>query len=76
MLVDYLHPRKFPVLGKIATWTLRTATVAALVGIYQFNTNDVGTSLSHTCLSKISEYPLLPSFLKGLAEFIARVWTA
>ncbi|XP_006455838.1 SDH4 membrane anchor subunit of succinate dehydrogenase [Agaricus bisporus var. bisporus H97] len=42
ILVDYLHPRKFPVLGKIATWTLRTATVGVLVGIYQFNTNDIG----------------------------------
>jgi len=42
MLVDYLHPRKFPILGKVATWTLRGATVATLVGIYQFNTNDVG----------------------------------
>lgn len=41
-LVDYLHPRKFPVLGKVATWTLRTATVATLVGLYQFNTNDIG----------------------------------
>ncbi|KAH7882260.1 SDHD, membrane anchor subunit of succinate dehydrogenase [Phlebopus sp. FC_14] len=42
MLVDYLHKRKFPLLGPIATWTLRTATVGALVGIYQFNTNDIG----------------------------------
>ncbi|KAJ7202861.1 mitochondrial inner membrane protein [Mycena pura] len=42
MLVDYLHPRKYPVLGRIATWTLRTATVGVLVGVYQFNTNDIG----------------------------------
>ncbi|KAF9445587.1 hypothetical protein P691DRAFT_675283 [Macrolepiota fuliginosa MF-IS2] len=42
MVVDYLHPRKFPILGKVATWTLRTATVATLVGVYQFNTNDIG----------------------------------
>ncbi|KAJ7366489.1 mitochondrial inner membrane protein [Mycena albidolilacea] len=42
MLVDYLHPRKFPVLGRIATWTLRTATVGVLVGVYNFNTNDIG----------------------------------
>ncbi|KAH9475526.1 Succinate dehydrogenase [ubiquinone] cytochrome b small subunit, mitochondrial [Psilocybe cubensis] len=41
-LVDYLHPRKFPILGKVATWTLRTATVGTLVGLYQFNTNDIG----------------------------------
>ena len=43
MLVDYLHKRKFPILGPIATWTLRTATVGVLVGVYQFNTNDIGT---------------------------------
>jgi succinate dehydrogenase (ubiquinone) membrane anchor subunit len=42
MLVDYLHKRKFPILGPIATWTLRTATVGVLVGVYQFNTNDIG----------------------------------
>ncbi|KAJ7644386.1 CybS-domain-containing protein [Roridomyces roridus] len=42
MLVDYLHPRKFPVLGHVATWTLRSATVGVLVGVYQFNTNDIG----------------------------------
>ncbi|KAF9488948.1 SDHD, membrane anchor subunit of succinate dehydrogenase [Pleurotus eryngii] len=42
MIVDYLHTRKFPVIGRIATWTLRTATVGVLVGVYQFNTNDIG----------------------------------
>ncbi|KIY53280.1 hypothetical protein FISHEDRAFT_55354 [Fistulina hepatica ATCC 64428] len=42
VLVDYIHKRKFPVLGRIATWTLRAATAAVLVGLYQFNTNDVG----------------------------------
>ncbi|KAJ8494724.1 hypothetical protein ONZ45_g13141 [Pleurotus djamor] len=42
VVVDYLHPRKFPVIGRIATWGLRTATVGVLVGVYQFNTNDIG----------------------------------
>ncbi|KAA1476425.1 hypothetical protein DENSPDRAFT_843386 [Dentipellis sp. KUC8613] len=41
-VVDYLHERKFPVIGKIAKWTLRATTVGVLAGIYQFNTNDVG----------------------------------
>ncbi|KAF9562403.1 hypothetical protein CPC08DRAFT_663216 [Agrocybe pediades] len=41
-LVDYLHPRKFPVVGNISKWAVRTATVATLVGVYQFNTNDIG----------------------------------
>jgi succinate dehydrogenase (ubiquinone) membrane anchor subunit len=50
VLVDYVHKRKFPVLASIATWTLRTATVATLVGIYQFNTNDIGRQYSLNCL--------------------------
>jgi len=48
MVVDYLHSRKFPVIGPIMTWTLRTATVGVLVGVYQFNTNDIGvTNIRH-----------------------------
>ncbi|KZV80464.1 SDHD, membrane anchor subunit of succinate dehydrogenase, partial [Exidia glandulosa HHB12029] len=42
VLEDYLHKRKFPVIGPISTWILRFATVGALVGVYEFNTNDVG----------------------------------
>lgn len=42
MLVDYLHPRKFPFFGPLMKWTLRTATLGVLVGVYQFNTNDIG----------------------------------
>ena len=41
--MDYLHPRKFPVLGRALTWVLRATTVGVLVGVYQFNTNDIGT---------------------------------
>ncbi|KZV72533.1 mitochondrial inner membrane protein [Peniophora sp. CONT] len=41
-IVDYLHARKFPILGPLATWTLRAATVGVLAGVYQFNTQDVG----------------------------------
>lgn len=43
-IVDYLHTRKFPVLGAIANWALRAATVGALWGAYEFNTSDVGQS--------------------------------
>ncbi|KAI0314942.1 mitochondrial inner membrane protein [Amylostereum chailletii] len=42
VLVDYLHKRKFPILGPLSTWALRTATVGVLVGVYQFNTQDIG----------------------------------
>ncbi|KAG6817241.1 hypothetical protein H0H87_011298 [Tephrocybe sp. NHM501043] len=41
-LVDYVHKRKFPKIAPVATWTLRAATVGVLVGVYQFNTNDIG----------------------------------
>ncbi|KAI0343319.1 mitochondrial inner membrane protein [Trametopsis cervina] len=42
ILVDYIHKRKFPVLGPTLSWGLRATTVAVLVGVYQFNTNDIG----------------------------------
>ncbi|KAJ3798270.1 SDHD, membrane anchor subunit of succinate dehydrogenase [Lentinula aff. detonsa] len=32
----------FPVFGPIIRWTLRAATVGTMVGVYQFNTNDIG----------------------------------
>lgn len=53
-LVDYLHKRKFPVIGPIASWAVKAASLGALWGIYEFNTNDVGesalplTQLGHT----------------------------
>ena len=46
LLVDYLHPRKFALLGKVLPWVLRATTVGVLVGVYQFNTNDIGASSS------------------------------
>ncbi|EPQ53371.1 hypothetical protein GLOTRDRAFT_45569, partial [Gloeophyllum trabeum ATCC 11539] len=42
ILVDYVHKRKFPILGPLASWTLRATTVGVLVGVYKFNTEDVG----------------------------------
>ncbi|BGP55430.1 membrane anchor subunit of succinate dehydrogenase, Sdh4 [Rhodotorula sphaerocarpa] len=42
ILTDYLHPRKFPVLGRIMAWGLRLATAGVLIGVYQFETNDIG----------------------------------
>lgn len=41
-IIDYLHTRKFPIGGQVANWGLRAATLAALWGAYEFNTNDVG----------------------------------
>ncbi|KIS68264.1 uncharacterized protein UMAG_03845 [Mycosarcoma maydis] len=42
IFADYLHKRKFPIAGPLATWSLRAATLATLYGLYEFNTNDVG----------------------------------
>jgi len=42
IVVDYLHDRKWPRLGPIVSWGLRFATAGVLVGVYQFNTEDVG----------------------------------
>jgi len=42
MLEDYVHPRKFPKLGPTLTWLLRFTTVAVSLGVYQFNTEDIG----------------------------------
>ncbi|KAM0787528.1 hypothetical protein ACM66B_003599 [Microbotryomycetes sp. NB124-2] len=44
ILTDYLHPSKFPVIGNVAKWLVRLATGGVLVGIYQFNTNDIGVT--------------------------------
>ncbi|KAF5331893.1 hypothetical protein D9611_009010 [Ephemerocybe angulata] len=41
-IVDYLHPRKFPIIGPASSWTLRATTLVATVGIFQFNTYDIG----------------------------------
>lgn len=38
-LDDYVHKRKFPVLGPVAAWTLRAATLATLAGLYEFQTS-------------------------------------
>ena len=45
VLVDYVHKRKFPTLGPLFTWTLRLTSLAVGVGVYQFNTNDIGAYL-------------------------------
>lgn len=41
-LIDYVHERKFPVLGVIGKWTLRAATGLSIWGVYEFETNDIG----------------------------------
>ena len=54
-LVDYVHPRKFPKLGPTLTWALRATTVGVLVGVYQFNTEDIGQYLRFCPLQGTSD---------------------
>lgn len=42
IFTDYLPHRKFPIIGPAAMWILRFATGGVLIGVYQFNTNDIG----------------------------------
>lgn len=42
IIVDYLDVRKRPFIGPLMKWVLRSATAGVLVGVYQFNTNDIG----------------------------------
>lgn len=39
---DYVHERKFGALGSATRWLLRFATAGAVLGVYEFNTNDIG----------------------------------
>ncbi|MBW0490535.1 hypothetical protein O181_030250 [Austropuccinia psidii MF-1] len=45
IVIDYLPKRKFAIINPIAKWSLRALTCGVLVGVYQFNTHDIGMSL-------------------------------
>jgi hypothetical protein len=77
ILVDYVHKRKFPTLGPILTWTLRVTSLAVGVGIYQFNTNDIGAFVvMATTYARPHSKLTGPNTSAGLTELIRRVWTA
>jgi succinate dehydrogenase (ubiquinone) membrane anchor subunit len=42
IIQDYLPARRVGLLHALSLWTLRLATVLAIYGCYEFNTNDVG----------------------------------
>lgn len=42
ILMDYLHPRKFPVIGRFSKGALFAATGLSMYGLYRYNTEDVG----------------------------------
>lgn len=72
--MDYVHPRKFPKLGPTLTWVLRVTTVGVLVGVYQFNTEDIGQYLRLHLPARVTD-PNSLGFL-GLTELVAKAWHA
>lgn len=42
VITDYIPTKGYPKSRKIATWTLNAATVLVGIGLYEFETNDVG----------------------------------
>jgi succinate dehydrogenase (ubiquinone) membrane anchor subunit len=42
VVIDYIPSRTHPGLRKVFTWLLNAATVLVGVGLYEFETNDVG----------------------------------
>ena len=42
MIVDYFPPKRVPKTRKAFDWSLKAATVLVAVGLYEFETNDVG----------------------------------
>ncbi|CAO1632911.1 unnamed protein product [Parajaminaea phylloscopi] len=42
IFTDYMHKRKFPIAGRIWPWAVRGASLAAIAGLYEMQTNDVG----------------------------------
>jgi len=71
--VDYVHPRKFPKLGPTLTWVLRATTVGVLVGVYQFNTEDIGQYFRFPP-NKDHRSELIR--VLGLTELVAKAWHA
>lgn len=44
MVVDYIPSKRLPKTRKAANWALKLATVVVGVGLYEFETNDVGVT--------------------------------
>ncbi|KAI0466217.1 mitochondrial succinate dehydrogenase cytochrome b560 subunit D [Xylaria cf. heliscus] len=44
IVIDYIPNRKYPGAYKAALWLLNIATVLAGIGLYEFETNDVGVT--------------------------------
>lgn len=44
MITDYLPPKRVPKTRKLFDWGLKLATVLVGVGLYEYETNDVGVT--------------------------------
>jgi succinate dehydrogenase (ubiquinone) membrane anchor subunit len=42
IIIDYLPPKRVPKTRALFWWGLRAATVVVGIGLYEFETNDVG----------------------------------
>lgn len=69
-MTDYLHDRKFPIAGPIARWSLRTLTVATLIGLYEFNTQ-VRNHFVGSCANIADDAQDI-----GITELVIRSWKA
>jgi succinate dehydrogenase (ubiquinone) membrane anchor subunit len=45
MITDYIPKHHYPKSRTVFTWGLRAATVVVLIGVYEFEVNEVGMSL-------------------------------
>jgi len=53
MVTDYIPKRRYPKTYIVFHWGLRLATVVVLVGLYEFQVNDVGMLLERVaCADK------------------------
>lgn len=59
ILADYLHKRKFPILGPLSSWGLRALTLTTLYGLYEFNTSKFPLRLSSSFCTVLT----VPTFL-------------
>lgn len=44
IVIDYVPNSRYPGLRKFSMWTLNAATVLVAIGLYEFETNDVGVT--------------------------------
>jgi succinate dehydrogenase (ubiquinone) membrane anchor subunit len=44
MIIDYIPEKRLPGIRTLFKWGLRAATLTVAVGLYEFETNDVGVT--------------------------------